>query len=374
MLTKKKGEKYLKNYIILVAAIIIVLSIVVLAVKKCFMKSNAETDISTTMITSGISLMVAAFPGTKELVLSFVAEMADKDITYETDPAMIICGVILITFGILYKINIRDRIYILNMFGIPVQKEISDDSNIKDLKLADFKVKEILIDFVDVFNINMTQKTNEIIVKKIQKVCTAFINRSNGFKSCFTGMAPIPYTILAGTYLASGKVRRYFEYRRADSKYYELSKRKKKNYQKLNTIYPDHPDIGAIEVVVALSVTRKVQKIDLNQFGTMDIIEIGLSMPDDNIIKSLAQLDEYAGELLNQIEGLKQKYPSIQKVHFVASIPSCLSIEIGKRFALNTHRLPQIISYHFVNSGTPKYPFGIIVSDGAAGKGKLIKG
>ena len=106
----------------------------------------------------------------------------------------------------------------------------------------------------------------------------------------------------------------------------------------------------------------------------MDIIEIGLSMPNDNIIKSLTQLDEYAGELLNQIEGLKQKYPSIQKVHFVASIPSCLSIEIGKRFALNTHRLPQIISYHFVNSGTPKYPFGIIVSDGATGKGKLIKG
>lgn len=364
----------MKNYIILVAAIIIVVCIVVLVVKKCFIKSNAETDISTTMITSGISLMVAAFPGTKELLLSFVAEMADKDITYETDPAMIICGMILIAFGILYKINIRDRIYILNMFGIPVQKEISDDSNIKDLKLADFKVKEILIDFVDVFNINMTQKTNEIIVKKIEKICTAFINRSNGFKSCFTGMAPIPYTILAGTYLASGKVRRYFEYRRADSKYYELSKRKKKNYETLNTIYPNQPNIGATEVVVALSVTRKVQEVDLNQFGTMDIIEIGLSMPNDNIIKSLTQLDEYAGELLNQIEGLKQKYPSIQKVHFVASIPSCLSIEIGKRFALNTHRLPQIISYHFVNSGTPKYPFGIIVSDGATGKGKLIKG
>ena len=77
MLTKKKGEKCLKNYIILVAAIIIVVCIVVLVVKKCFIKSNAETDISTTMITSGISLMVAAFPGTKEFLLSFVAEMAD---------------------------------------------------------------------------------------------------------------------------------------------------------------------------------------------------------------------------------------------------------------------------------------------------------
>ena len=364
----------MKTYIILVGIIIIAIVGIVLMIKKCFTKSSSETDISTTMITTGISLIVAAFPGTKEIILSFIAEMADKNVTYETDYAMIICGMVLIAFGFLYKKNIRDRIYILNMFGIPVQKEISDESNVKELNLADFKVKEIIIDIVDVFNVKMTAKINEIIVKKIEKVCTAFVNRSNGFKSCFTGMAPIPYTILAGTYLASGKVRRYFEYRRADSKYYELSKRKKKDYQKLNTSYPNQLNVASTEVVVALSVTRKVQKVDLNQFGAMDVVEIGLPIPDDNIIKSLVQLDEYAGEVLNQIEGLKQKYPSIQKVHLVASIPSCLSIEIGKRFALNTHRLPQIISYHFVNTETPKYPFGVIVSDGAAGKGSFVKG
>ena len=363
----------MKSYIIL-AGIIIAIVCIVIIIKKCFTKSNSETDIPATMITAGISLVVAAFPGTKETILSFIAGMADKNVSYETDYAMIICGMFLTLFGFWYKKNIRDRIYILNMFGIPVQKEISDDSNVKELKLADFKVKEIIIDFVDVFNVKMTAKNNEIIVKKIEKMCTAFVNRSNGFKSCFTGMAPIPYTILAGTYLASGKVRRYFEYRRADAKYYELSKRKKKDCQKLDTIYPNPLNVASTEVVVALSVTRKVQKVDLSQFGTMDVVEIELPTPNDNVIKSLMHLDEYAGEVLNQIEGLKQKYPSIQKVHFVASIPSCLSIEIGKRFALNTHRLPQIISYHFVNTETPKYPFGVIVSDGAAGKGKLIKG
>lgn len=364
----------MKKYIILVAIIVIIICVAIILIKKCLIKSNPETDMSTTMITAGISLIVAAFPGTKEMLLSFIAGMADKNVTYETDSAMIICGMVLILFGFWYKKNIRDRIYILNMFGIPVQKEISDELNVKELKLADFKVKEIIVDFVDVFNVKMTAKINEIIVKKIEKVCTAFINRSNGFKSCFTGMAPIPYTILAGTYLASGKVRRYFEYRRADSRYYELSKRKKNDYEKLNTVYLNQLNALSTEVVVALSVTRKVQEVDLTQFGTMDIVKIELPHPDDNVIESLIQLDEYAGDVLNQIEGLKQKYPLIQKVHFVASIPSCLSIEIGKRFALNTHRLPQIISYHYVNSETPKYPFGIIVSDGVAGKGKLIKG
>jgi len=362
-----------KYYIVLIITIII-LCIIALVIKKCLKKSNTETDISTIMITTGISLIVAAFPGTKEAVMSFVAEMVGKEVTYKTDPVMIICGIVLIIFGFLYKKNIRDRIYILNMLGIPVQKEITDDSNVKELKLADFKVREVLIDFVDVFDVNMTQKANGIIVKKIQKVCTAFVNRSNGFKSCFTGMAPIPYTILAGTYLASGKVRRYFEYRRADSKYYELSRSKKKNYQNLIASYPDQINAGATEVVVALSVTRKVQAADMTQFGTMDIVEIELPNPDDNVIKTIAQLDEYAGVVLNQIEGLKQIYPSICKVHLVASIPSCLSIELGKKFALNTHRLPQIISYHFVSSETPKYPFGVIVSDGVLGTGKLIKG
>lgn len=364
----------MRNYVVLIAVIIVIVCIVVLIIKKGFTKSNSETDISTTMITAGISLIITAFPGTKEMLLSFIAGMANKEVTYETDSIMIICGIALIVFGFLYKKNIRDRVYILNMFGIPVQKEISDDSNVKELKLADFKVKEIIIDFVDVFSVRMTAEINRIIVKKIEKVCTGFVNRSNGFKSCFTGMAPIPYTILAGTYLASGKVRRYFEYRRSDSKYYELSKRKKEDYEKLKTVYLKQPNAAATEVVVALSVTRRIQKVDLNQFGIMDVVDIGLPTPDDNVIKSLVQLDEYAGEVLNQIEGLKQEYPSLQKVHFVASIPSCLSIEIGKRFALNTHRLPQIISYHFVNTEIPKYPFGIIVSDGVEGKGKLIKG
>lgn len=172
----------MKYYIVLITTIII-LCIIALVIKKCLKKSNTETDISTMMITTGISLIVAAFPGTKEAVISFVAEMVGKEVTYKTDPVMIICGIVLIIFGFLYKKNIRDRIYILNMLGIPVQKEITDDSNVKELKLADFKVREVLIDFVDVFDVNMTQKANGIIVKKIQKVCTAFVNRSNGFKS-----------------------------------------------------------------------------------------------------------------------------------------------------------------------------------------------
>lgn len=67
----------MKYYIVLIITIII-LCIIALVIKKCLKKSNTETDISTMMITTGISLIVAAFPGTKEAVISFVVEMVGK--------------------------------------------------------------------------------------------------------------------------------------------------------------------------------------------------------------------------------------------------------------------------------------------------------
>lgn len=360
-------------YYVIIAITIAVVCAIVFGIRKLIGKANSETNISTNMITAGISLLVSAFPGTKETVLSIIGKLVDAPQEVSTDYAALICGAILIIGGIAYRINIKDRIFVLNMFGIPVQREISDEGNIKDLHLADFKVKEILVDFVDVFDVHMTDKINTIIVKKINKVCTAFFNRSKDYKSCFTGMAPIPYTILAGTFLSGGKVRRFFEYRRIDSRYYELKRKSRKHYDELSMELPGTLHQSLKEIVVSLSVTKKINKNDLVQFQGKDIVEISLPTPADNIIETIKQLDEYTTYILNEIEGLKNSYPNLKKIHFVASIPSCLSLELGKKFALNSHRLSQIISYHFVNTENPKYPFGIIVADGNAENiGKLV--
>lgn len=364
----------IKYYILVFVAVAVICGIVWI-VRRCIMKANSATDLSANMITMGITLVGSAFPGTKETILAFIGSALQMETSLETDYVAIACGLLLIIIGIYYRRNIKDRIFILNMFGVFAQHEISDAQNIKDLKLADFKVKEVLLDFVDVFDVKMTNKINSIIVHKIESVCKAFVNRSKDFKACFTGMAPIPYTILAGTYLASGNIRRYFEYKRSSSKYYELSKNSRKRYDVLNIQYPPAPDSNATDVVVALSITRKIEQGDLIQFGGKDIIEIGLPSPEDNIITSMKQLDEYAGSVLKEIEDLKQKYPNLQTVHFVASIPSCVSIELGKLFAHNANRLPKIISYHYVNNEMPKYPFGIVITDkGTSDQGKLIKG
>ncbi|MDO5408968.1 MAG: SAVED domain-containing protein [Lachnospiraceae bacterium] len=340
------------------------------------MKANSATDLSVSMVTAGISLVCSAFPGTKEMVLSIIGSQFNMELSTGVDYVAIVCGALLIVVGIYYRQNIKDRIFVLNMLGLFAQHEISDTKNVSDLKLEDFKVKEVIVDFVDIFDIKMTEKINDIIVRKIEKQCTAFVNRSKDFKSCFTGMAPIPYTILAGTYLGSGNVRRYFEYKRAENKFYELKTgKKRKTYDALDTQYPSALDNNATDVVVALSITRKVNSGDLIQFAGMDVVRIDLPNPDDNIITTMKQLDKYAMYVLNQIEDLKQKYPYLQKVHFVASIPSCVSLELGKLFAHNNNRLPQIISYHYVHTETPKYSFGIVITDKtSSNRGKLVKG
>lgn len=361
--------------IIYIVAALMIGAIVAFFISKVVRK-DSETKISTYMITSGIMLIAGAFPGTKEIIIGMFAKLLKIDMKTETDYVMIVCGFVLIGFGYYYERNIRDRIHILNMLGIPVQKEISDENNIKDLKLDDYKVKEFIIDISGIYDNNMDCKRNDIIVEKIKKSATAFLNRSRGFKSGFTGMAPIPYTIYAGSYLAGGETRRYFEYSRQTSKYYELKKKagKRTLFPGIDITIPRHQNINATEVVVALSVTMRVQDTDLTQFSSMDIIRIDTDETKDNLIISLEQLDKYAGYVNNKLEEIKGTYPNLIKVHFVAAIPSCLSLELGKLFALNVHRLPQIIAYHYISSSQKKYPFGIVVADGQEkNRGKLVK-
>ena len=128
--------------IIYIVAALMIGAIVAFFISKVVRK-DSETKISTYMITSGIMLIAGAFPGTKEIIIGMFAKLLKIDMKTETDYVMIVCGFVLIGFGYYYERNIRDRIHILNMLGIPVQKEISDENNIKDLKLDDYKVKDL---------------------------------------------------------------------------------------------------------------------------------------------------------------------------------------------------------------------------------------
>ena len=229
------------NYnIVVVTAIIIVVLITEFLIN--IINSKSESSTSGAMIATGITLIVTAFPSIIDSLVNLLGFALGTDVITSNgvNGVSIVCGGLLIVFGFIYEKNIRDRIFVLNMFGIYSQFEISEKKNITDLKLSDFKLKEITVDFVDIFKSGITESTNEIITKKIEKECLKFVERSRDFKSCYTGMAPIPYTILAGTYLANSKVERYFEYRRSENKYYELAKKAKRHYPELKKEYPEN--------------------------------------------------------------------------------------------------------------------------------------
>lgn len=370
----KKGAVTMNYYFIVLA--VIILLIIIFEFVNGLLNSQNDGSLSTGMISAGLGLVVTAFPGVIDTLVAFMGITLTGEMqASENNIISIICGVILMIAGCISSLVMKDRIFVLNMLGLFSQFEISDIKNIKDLKLADFKVKEIVIDFVDIYKSDdkMTDKVNEMIINKIEKQCNTFKDRSKEFESCYTGMGPIPYTILAGTYLANSQIERYFEYKRSDNKYYELSRKSK--YPELKEVFPSNKKMNAKEVIVAISITRNVQECDMAQFGDMDIIRLEVDIPADNFIISKKQLNDYKIKILNCLEKIKVEYSQIECIHLLTSIPSCMSLEIGKMIALNNNRLPKVVSHHYVNAETPKYPFGIVVTENTFNneKGKLIK-
>lgn len=366
------------NYYIITTIIILILSIITAFSIFKIKNVNKEQTTGGMLIATGIALILSSFPSLSDKILTLVEKVFTHTNTMDLNSPnylSLICGLTLILLGVYYNKNINDRFFVLNILSKD-RKLISDKKTIKDLNISDLKLREHQIDVVRMFNDanNMTQSSCKYIVEEIEEKTKSFINQSNDFKKAFTGMFSIPFTILAGTYLSATEIDEYFEYNRNKKKYYSLKLKKlykkKENYPSLN-ITTQNTNIQATEVIVAISITKNVTDGDLIQFGRKDTIKIELQTTRDNVIECREQLDEYTKLIVDTIENLKPTYPNLKTVHLVGAIPSCLSIELGRRISLNRNRLPQIISYHFKFGSTPKYSFGLIVTE--TDKGKLIK-
>lgn len=218
------------------------------------------------------------------------------------------------------------------------------------------------------------EEKNRIIINKISVECNKFKERSKEFDIGFTGTAPIPYTILAGTYLIDCNIKKYFEWNREED-CFKLLLNKNKKYDSLTVKEPDSKNSDSISVIVAVSTTRRVQKNQLKDFGNQDVIEIYLDDCKDNNIQYVKQLQEYKKVILDELEKLGTDYPNLKQINLVASIPSCLSVEIGRMVAQNNNRVKKIVSYHFESQGEKLYPFGIVITEaqGQYEKGDFVE-
>jgi hypothetical protein len=359
--------------------VLIIISLLVIVAILQLIFEHTSGNIGIAIIEAGIALVLAGIPSVLETLISFVGSAMNVPIETVSERYLYVCmtaGSILIIFGVVILIKMKEHIFILNMLGIN-KREISDKKALKELKLADYKVKEQLLDFIPVFvdGQKMDDRANRIITEQIEAETKRFSDRTNNEKSCFTGMAPIPYTVFAGTFLGKTNLCRYFEFNRLKGEvYYELKKKKFWNpkWDKLKEVTITETDVDATDVVLAISVSHMVQDADLVSFNGKDIIRLQVDLPADNIIRYTEQLLEYKQVINEYLDAkIKQRYNKLKRVHIVASIPSCMSLEIGKSIGMGLNRMPEIIVYHYISSSEKKYPYGIFVSGDK--KGKLMK-
>jgi hypothetical protein len=359
--------------------IVLVLVLLLYLVLKTKNQINKERTIGELLTISGIGLIGSSFPNFVDRILNFLegvlineTKINQNDVNYIS----LIMGFILVIVGLKYSRNNREKFFVLNFLSKD-KKLISNVNNLKSLKISDFKLKEQSIDVVRMFRDGDKITTNGCgyMVEEIKEKTKDFINQSNDNEKGFTGMFSVPFTILAGTYLSAIEIDEYFEYNRSTGKYYALKPIKwygrKISFPKLHETN-QKTNKQSQEVVVALSITKNIIEEDLRQFGQENIFKIGLENPKDNIIEFKEQLNDYAQSIVDSIEHLKSLYSDIKTLHLVAAIPSCLSVELGRRISLNRNRLPMIIAYHYKYDEIPKYNFGLIIN-GNDTKGKLVK-
>lgn len=292
----------------------------------------------------------------------------------ETNFVLLGCGITLIVLGTILWHSLRKRIYILNMLG-KIKHEISDVKTINSLRLKDYQLKETVLD-LRWAAIDINQQKWEQAKTIIEEYIVELSARSDSSTICFTGMAPIPFEIYAGRCMYGHTVSRFFEYKRSEDSYYELTHQpfcssikwpKNKNIPilKNSTIKGDN----SAEVVIAVSITQSIQDSDLVQFNC-PIIRLGIDNPKDNALTSIMQLKVYVNKTNELIIGLKNAYPDLTCVHLVCAVPSCYAFDLGCKIGHLDNRLPEIVVHHYVSTSSPKYKYGIVVT--GENRGNLI--
>lgn len=292
----------------------------------------------------------------------------------DTNYVLIGCGIVLIILGVIIWRSIRKRVYVLNMIG-KVKHEISDVETVNSLRLKDYQLKETVLDLRWAAS-DVTQQTWEKAKAQIEEYIGEFSARSDASTVCFTGMAPIPFEVYAGTCMTGHTIKRFFEYKRSEDTYYELIHKrthspmlwlKSKKIPALTGSALTGDD--SAEVDIAISITQTVQDSDLTQF-VCPKVRLGIDIPKDNIITSISQLRDYVNKTNELIIELKKTYPNLKRIHLVSAVPSCYAFDLGCKLGHLDNRFPEIVVHHYVSTATPKYKYGIVVT--GENKGNLV--
>lgn len=354
---------------------IILLGMTYILVK--FIKGKKEKSFMAMIFTAGVAILNQASGNWQDTLVKIIAIIWKRTdingLTEEFNLYYFFFGAFLIIISIILNVCLRKKVCVLNINGYLNQKIEPYLKKDKDFR-KDFREREI--NFIKIYNKfcnKLDREDCECILEKIEEEVKAFKNETIELKRGYTGIAPIPFIMYAGTFLEREKIDEYYEFDKVDSKdYYKLENKKTKRYPKLNLKTKlEELDTNKNNLVISISTTKKITDGQLKQFSDeCNIIKFEVDCPYDNTIKYKKQLNEYVNIIFDTIEEISQKLNHIKTINIVCSSQSCLALEIGRR-SVDSTRIPQIVSYQFENQSDIKYPWGVLIN--GKNKGNLIK-
>lgn len=364
-------------YKIIIGGLIIILLVTLFIIIKQTKENKKQESFVTIIFSTGVSLIFTSSSDWLDKVLVGIGVITKYDNAIELGGtfnwAYFILGCILIFIGILMFCFNKRKLYVLNINAYTSKRL---ENYISKLKTDNSDFREREIDFIQIYKRVFSKKPDktsyECIKAEIEEKVTAFRNETVNIKRGYTGIAPIPFVMYAGTFLDRVKIDNFYEFDKIETnKYYVLSSKKNKEFPELKLkTNITQLDRSKNKVVLVISLTKEIEDNVLNQFiADHNIVRLSIDNPQDNAIRTMKQLESYTELIFEKIEEIKNEITNVE-VDIVYSGQSCLALEIGKR-CFDSTRIPKITCYHYEYQNNIKYPWGIIMN--GAEKGKLIK-
>ena len=350
------------TFIIVVVVAIILIGLLVKAIWDLFLDKDEEKMTSDKLIEGGITVILALLPSFSDSFLQFLYDWLQIQKTVGEEgfsPRWLMAiGLLLLVVGVVLKfIDAAASAVILNMPG--TIHHTKTDGMLKALKCQNSDEIEIITANCQTEMHRLSQTRANAIIADIQNQMDRF-NREAKSKRCFTGMAPIPFIIYAGTKHRGSDIRYYLEFNKATQEYTKLNNDKK--FPEL--LRPAIKTVETKEIVVAVSTTAIINEANTNQFSH-PVYNLALVEPKDNAIFSKRQLNDYVNTTVTFISEICKQNSHITKVHLLLATQACFAYAFGKLLVNMQNRVPQIISYHYI---APSYKVGMVINGTSSGQ------
>lgn len=351
------------NIGLVIGVILVILLIGAIFFVKHLMNRQREEAVADIVITVGIELIVTSFGTFDDKVFAF---LSNKEV--QNNIVQLSTGGVLFLIGLFLMFHVKNKMYILNINGMFHERRI--ENHHKDVGMNQFQFKEKEIDFIRQFKRGVNEDISNDIIEEIDQKINTFKIQSKDKKRGYTGVASIPFVMMAGKCFERERMDEYFEYNKIEQSYYQLQKKPfGKSYPKLKLKVPNpFSSINSStcdEIVVAISLTAPILDQHLSQFNC-PYIHLGVHMPKDNLITYKDQLREYVKTTYDLLNEIVQKLPNLKVIHFILSGQSCFAFEVGK--LIDDNRMKTVINYQFNAQTTPQYPWGIILNGQKKGR------